>query len=260
MTTQGTRTDALTEALLDRFLGELRALAPVAVWAHGSLGGGDYQEGRSDLDLIAVLTGPIGPGTAWNVAKLHARLRADPLAPKLHCSYLTDATTADPGRRHLTWAKSHLFRRTVTPVTRRELHTFGRVLYGQTPRQLLPAVSDRQLADFVVRDQRDFLRPAVDKARLWTQDVWVDYGLVTFARATMTLRDGSLISKREALDLLPGLGAPVEVVDDVVRRRYGQEVGRVDAGWPERRAELTRSYLGGAIDHLVTSYASLRTK
>ncbi|GAA3890484.1 nucleotidyltransferase domain-containing protein [Streptomyces lacrimifluminis] len=255
MTTHGTRTtDALTDALLDRFLGELRALAPVAVWAHGSLGGGDYQEGRSDLDLIAVLEEPVGPGTAWNVAKVHARLRTDPLAPKLHCTYLTDATTADPERRHLTWAHSHLFRRTVTPVTRRELHTFGRVLYGQTPGELLPPVSDRQLADFVVRDQRDFLRPAVDKARLWTQDVWVDYGLVTFARAKVTLRDGSLISKREALDLLPGLGAPVEVVEDVVRRRYGQEGGPVDAGWPGRRAELTRGYLGGAIDDLVTSY------
>ncbi|NEA66120.1 nucleotidyltransferase domain-containing protein [Streptomyces sp. SID12488] len=255
MTTHGTRTaDALTDALLDRFLGELRALDPVAAWAHGSLGGGDYQEGRSDLDLIAVLEEPIGPGIAWKVAKLHARLRTDPLAPLLHCTYLTDATTADPERRHLTWAHSELFRRTVTPVTRRELHTFGRVLYGKAPGELLPAVSDRQLADFVVRDQRDFLRPAVDKARLWTQDVWVDYGLVTFARATVTLRDGSLISKREALDLLPGLGAPVEVVEDIVRRRYGREGGPVDSGWRERRGELTRDYLGASIDRLVTSY------
>ncbi|ELP70717.1 nucleotidyltransferase domain-containing protein [Streptomyces turgidiscabies] len=255
MTTPGTRTtDALTDALLDRFLGELRALAPVAVWAHGSLGGGDYQEGRSDLDLIAVLDGPIGPGTAWQVGKLHARLRTDPLAPLLHCTYLSDATTANPERRHLTWAHSELFRRTVTPVTRRELHTFGRVLYGKSPGELLPVVADRQLTDFVVRDQRDFWRPTVDKAHLWTQDVWVDLGLVTFARATMTLRDGSLLSKREALDLLPGLGAPVKVVEDIARRRYGQEGGRVDAGWRERRGELTRDYLGDAIDHLVTSY------
>ena len=259
MTTHGTRTDrtdALTEALLDRFLDELRALAPVAVWAHGSLGGGDYQEGRSDLDLIAVLEGPIGPATAWNVAKLHARLRTHPLAPLLHCTYLSDATTANPGRRHLTWAHSQLFRRTVSPVTRRELHTFGRVLYGEVPGELLPPVPDRQLTDYVVRDQRDNYRPAVDKARLWTRDVWVDLGLVTFARATVTVREGSLISKREALDLLPGLGAPVEVVEDVVRRRYGQEGGPpVADGWIERRAELTRGYLGPAIDRLVASYS-----
>ncbi|MDX3450578.1 nucleotidyltransferase domain-containing protein [Streptomyces sp. ME02-8801-2C] len=256
MTTLATRTDALTDALLDRFLGELPALAPVAVWAHGSLAGGDYQEGRSDLDLIAVLDGPIGLGTVWKVAELHARLRTDPLAPLLHCTYLTDETTADPERRHLTWAQSRLFRRTVTPVTRRELHTFGRVLYGKAPGELLAPVPDRQLADFVVRDQRDFWRPAVDKPRLWTQDVWVDLALVTLARATVTLREGTLISKREALELLPGLGAPVEVVEDIARRRYGQEGGGpVAAGWRERRGELTRDYLGQAIDRLVTSYA-----
>ncbi|WP_329278477.1 nucleotidyltransferase domain-containing protein [Streptomyces sp. NBC_01451] len=254
MTTHGTRTDALTDALLDRFLGELRALSPVAVWAHGSLAGGDYQEGRSDLDLIAVLEGPIGPGTAWKVAELHARLRTHPLAPLLHCTYLTGMTTGNPERRHLTWAHSQLFRRTVSPVTRRELHAFGRVLYGKAPGELLPVVPDRQLTDYVVRDLRDNYRPAVDKARLWTRDVWVDLGLVTFARATMTLREGTLISKREALDLLPGLGAPVEVVEDIARRRYGQEARPVEEGWRERRAELTRGYLGAAIDRLVTSY------
>ncbi|WP_369037496.1 nucleotidyltransferase [Streptomyces adonidis] len=254
MTTHGTRTNALTEALLDRFLGEVRALAPVAVWAHGSLGGGDYQEGRSDLDMIAVLAGPIGPATAWNVAELHARLRTHPLAPLLHCTYLSDATTANPERRHLTWAHSQLFRRTVSPVTRRELHSFGRVLYGKVPGELLPLVPDRQLTDYVVRDLRDNYRPAVDKARLWTRDVWVDLGLVTFARATMTVREGSLISKREALDLLPGLGAPVEVVEDIARRRYRQEGRPVGDGWPERRAELTRGFLGPAIDRLVASY------
>lgn len=245
----------MTEALLDRFLGELRALAPVAVWAHGSLGGGDYQEGRSDLDLIAVLEGPIGAATVWKVAELHARLRTHPLAPLLHCTYLSDATTANPERRHLTWAHSQLFRRTVSPVTRRELHTFGRVLYGEVPGELLPPVPDRELTDYVVRDQRDTYRPAVDKARLWTRDVWVDLGLVTFARATVTVREGSLISKREALDLLPGLGAPVEVVEDVVRRRYGQAGRPVEDGWPERRAELTRGFLGPAIDRLVASYS-----
>ncbi|WP_232838806.1 nucleotidyltransferase [Streptomyces geranii] len=255
MTTHGTRTDALTEALLDRFLGELRALSPAAVWAHGSLGGGDYQEGRSDLDLIAVLAGPIGAATAWHVAGLHARLRTHPLAPLLHCTYLSDATTANPDRRHLTWAHSQLFRRTVSPVTRRELLTFGRVLHGEVPGEFLPPVPDRQLTDYVVGDQRDNYRPAVDKARLWTQDVWVDLGLVTFARATVTLREGRLISKREALDLLPGLGAPVEVVEDIVRRRYGQEGGpAVAGGWIERRAELARGYLGPAIDRLVASY------
>ncbi|MEU5771609.1 nucleotidyltransferase [Streptomyces asoensis] len=252
-----------TEGLLDRFRTGLTGLTggtgaePVALWAHGSLAGGDYQEGRSDLDLVAALAGPVTPRAVWALARLHARLRGEPLAPLLHCTYLTPATAADPGRRHLTWAHGELFRRPVTPVTRRELLDFGRVLHGEPPSALLPPVPDRELGEFVVRDQRDFWRPAVDKAHLWSQDVWVDLGLLTFARATVTVRDGRLVSKRRALDELPALGAPEEVVADIERRRYdggGGAGGTADGDWRARRARLTRGFLGPAIDGLVASH------
>jgi len=247
-------TDAATARLLDRFLTDLRALAPVALWAHGSLAGGDYQEARSDLDLIAVLEGSVSLGAIRKLVRLHRRLRSDePLAAKLHCSYLTPGTMAGAERSYLTWAHNRLMKRPVTPVTRRELHTFGLVLHGKPPEDLLPPVPDRELHDFVVRDQKEFWRPAVDKARLWKQNVWVDLGTITFARATVTLRDGRLISKREALELLPGLGAPVEVVDDIRRRRYEDPAPHTEE-WTARRSELTRGYLGPAIDALVTTY------
>ncbi|MFE4782706.1 nucleotidyltransferase domain-containing protein, partial [Streptomyces sp. NPDC056716] len=78
-----------TRTLLGRFVTGLAPFRPVAVWAHGSLAGGDYQEGRSDLDLIAVLPATPTPRTVWRLALLHTRLRAEPLAVKLHCTYLT---------------------------------------------------------------------------------------------------------------------------------------------------------------------------
>jgi hypothetical protein len=156
-------------------------------------------------------------------------------------------------RSYVTWAHDGLMRRPVTPVTRRELHAFGLVLHGKPPEDLLPPLLDRELHDFVVRDQKEFWRPAVRKARLWKQDVWVDLGMVTFARATVTLREGRLISKREALDLLPGLGAPVEVVEDIRRRRYENPAPPTEE-WTARRGELTRDYLGPAMDALVAAY------
>lgn len=159
----------------------------------------------------------------------------------------------DPGRKHLTWAHDGLLHRPVTPVTRRELHTFGRVLHGRGPEALLPAVPDRQLTDFVVRDQRDFWRPAVDRPRRWRQDVWVDLGLLTYSRAGVTLREGRLITKKEALGELPALGAPPEVVKDIARRRYGTPAPS-DPARRARRAALTRAYLGPAIDALVAAY------
>ena len=43
--------------LLDRFTADVGGVLPLtALWAHGSLALGDYQPGRSDLDLVA-LTG-----------------------------------------------------------------------------------------------------------------------------------------------------------------------------------------------------------
>ncbi|KMS80036.1 nucleotidyltransferase [Streptomyces leeuwenhoekii] len=243
-----------TDALLDRFLALLAPLAPAAVWAHGSLAGGDYREGRSDLDLVAVLDGPLRPRAVWRLALLHAGLRTAPLAGRLHRTYLTPATAAGAERRHLTWAHEELLTRPVTPVTRRELHAFGRGLHGAPPAALLPPVPDEELARFVVRDQRDFWRPAVDRPHLWRQDVWVDLGLLTFARATVTLREGRLITEREALGELLRLQAPGEVVEDVRRRRC-ERPAPAGEEWTARRGELTRAYLGPAIDTLVASYA-----
>ncbi|MGW5279775.1 nucleotidyltransferase domain-containing protein [Streptomyces collinus] len=268
-----------TDALLARFVRELAPLGTRAVWAHGSLAGGDYQEGRSDLDLVAVLREPPRLKTVRKVATAHRRLRAEPLAGRLHCSYVAPATLDDPERPHLTWAHGRLMRRPVTPVTRRELHDLGRVLSGEAPAGLLPEVPDAELRGFVVRDQRDYWRPAVDRARLWRQDIWVDLGLLTFVRATVTLREGRLVTKREALGELRELGAPEEVVADIERRRYPDTApgtdpapGAATAGGPDRapgtgtapapaddhrltvRAELTRAYLGPAIDALVATY------
>lgn len=222
----------------------------MAVRAHGSLAAGDYVEGRSDLDLIAVLDDPVGARTAWRPASLHARLRGTPLADRLHCTYLTPGTAEGAGRRHLTWAHERLFTRPVTPVTRTELHTVGRVRHGVPPAGTLPEVPAGELAAFVLRDQRDYGRREVDRAANWTKDVRVDLGLLTFVRALVTLREGRLISKREALDVLPGLGAPEEVVADIRRRRY-DGAAPATGPWAVRRARLTRDYLGPAIDALV---------
>lgn len=93
-----------TDALLERFLDALTPLRPRAVWAHGSPAGGDYQEGRSDLDLIAVLPARPGSTAVRRIVTLHRRLRDAPLAAKPHCGCLAPATLADPGRAHLTWA------------------------------------------------------------------------------------------------------------------------------------------------------------
>ncbi|WP_411143998.1 nucleotidyltransferase [Streptomyces sp. x-80] len=249
-----------TTALLQRFGEELqqRLCAPrlLALWAHGSLGGGDYQEGRSDLDLIAITDRRCTPEEERRLGELHENLDStERLAAKLHCSYLAADEVTDPERSHLTWAHRELKRRPVTPVTRRELHTFGRVLHGADPAALLPPVTDAQLATSVLASLRGFWRPALDQPDRWLQDIWVDLGLLTLARATVTLRDGRLITKGEALHVLAELNAPAEVVADIRARRYDVPApAPAGPAWLARRADLARDFLGHAIDRTWATY------
>ncbi|MFH8682824.1 nucleotidyltransferase domain-containing protein [Streptomyces lydicus] len=243
--------DETTLQLLDRFVSAVRSLPSVrAVWAHGSLAGGDYQPGRSDLDLIAVLDHRYPAAEESRVAGLHEDLaRAVPLAAKLHCSYAAVDEWGDPAQDHLTWAHEELMCRPVSPVTRRELHEFGKVLHGPPPAGLVPPVTDRQLAAYVIDDLRTFWRPALQHQERWLLDAWVDLGLLTLARASVTLRTGRLITKAAALDVLAELHAPTEVVEDIRRRRYGPAVP-ASPEWLEQRARLTRAFLSTALDEV----------
>lgn len=208
--------------VLTRFLADVRGVLDVAaLWAHGSLALGDYQHGRSDLDLIAVVGSEVDAEQRARLKTMHERLDADePAAAKLHCSYMVRGRLAEPGIRHLTWAHRTLMTRPVTAVSRRELHLGDLTYSGPRPTELLPAVSDAELAAFIRTDLRDFWLPATARPVRWLQDVWVDLGMVTAARAGVTLDDGRLISKREALDVLTGLGAPPDLVADIRARRY----------------------------------------
>ena len=256
MTDEARITDEATGEFLGRFVSAVQPILPlVAVWAHGSLAGGDYQPGRSDLDLIAVLGRPGTAAEERRLGEVHESLRGtSELTSQLHCSYCAAAELDDPARPHLTWAHEEFMRRPVTPVTRRELHDFGLLLYGQEPAALLPPVTDKQLAEFVISDLAGFWLPSVDHRPRWDRDIWVDLGLLTLARATVTLQDGRLITKAEALGVLAGLGAPAEVVDDIRQRRYG-EPGPAKPRWVTRRADLTRAFLGPAIRQLLDQRA-----
>ncbi|MBO0834360.1 MAG: nucleotidyltransferase domain-containing protein, partial [Actinobacteria bacterium] len=133
-------TDEAADRLLGRFVSAIQPVAPVvSVWAHGSLASGDYQPGRSDLDVIAILSRPCTAVEEQRLGEVHESLRnSTALAAKLHCSYCAAGELDDATRLHLTWAHEELMRRRVTPVTRRELFDFGLVLYGEEPAALLP--------------------------------------------------------------------------------------------------------------------------
>ncbi|MGW6399561.1 nucleotidyltransferase domain-containing protein [Streptomyces sp. NPDC055134] len=252
---------AATTDLLDRFLTGLREAlpGPFSLWVHGSLAGGDYQEGRSDLDLVAVVPHPLTPEEETRLTTLHEAIDAElPLAAHLHCSYMPHGDLDGPDRAHFTWAHREAYTRTVTPITRRELHAFGRVLHGDPIAGTLPPVDDSTLREYILADLAGYWRPRTGRPELWLENVWVDLGLMVLARATVTLRDGTLISKAEALAVLAELGAPADVVADVEHRRYtgGPADTDTDPGWLARRAELTLDWLVPALDRTVAEHTA----
>jgi len=248
------RAPAADEAgrLLDRFTAEISQVMPlVALWAHGSLALGDFQPGRSDFDLVALVTSGVGGAQRRQLASVHRTIINDvPLAAKLHCSYVPRPELPDARRRHLTWAGGRLFDRPVSPVSRRELRAGGLCLYGPAPAALVPPVTDQELADFIRGDLRDRWRPVTGKPHLWLRDLWVDLGMLTLARASVTLDQGRLITKREALDVLAGLDAPGDVVADIYRRRY-ETAQPIPVRWRIRRGQQARTFTRAGIDRIL---------
>ena len=233
-----------TDLLLTRFLDGVRPAVPlVALWAHGSLAAGDYQPGKSDLDLIAVVETDVTEEQRQRLEKMHEQLDL-PLVEHLHCSYMPRHRLDDFATDHVTWAHQELYERPVTPVTRRELHAGALELYGEPPAGLLPPVSDQELSEFIRTDLRDFWLAKTRGRKRWLQDVWVDLGMITVARAAVTLRDGRLISKREALDVLAEMGAPMNVVADIRARRYDLPRPFLNR---YRRGTLARVFIRAAI-------------
>ncbi|MFE4170717.1 hypothetical protein ACFRR7_01510 [Streptomyces sp. NPDC056909] len=270
--------DTEVTRLLGRFGADLGAVvAPVALWAHGSLALGDFRPGRSDLDLIALVGGELTGAQEERLRALHERLVTElPYGRSLHCTYLPLTGVADTGRAHPTWALGEWFERPVTPVARRELALGARVLSGPGPSGLLPAVSDTELTDFIRAELRGYWLRVTARPELWLQDIWVDVGMLTFARAAVTLREGRLVTKREALDELRAQGAPAEVVDDIAHRRYGTRgkgligtpadgpesgpangpasgpaSGAASGRWPAHRGELAREFVRQGIERVL---------
>jgi hypothetical protein len=64
-----------TGLLLDRFAAEAGGVVPLAaLWAHGSLALGDYQPGRSDLDLIALVEAAPAGAHQRDLQRVHQAL------------------------------------------------------------------------------------------------------------------------------------------------------------------------------------------
>ena len=227
--------------LVGTFAGRVRPVAGVtAFWVAGSLASGDFRPGVSDLDLVALVAAPLTEEQRRALIDLHEALaRTDHRATKLHCDYLPATEVEDVTAEHVRWAHGELYRHPLNGIARAELLRFGVTVYGPEPDEVLPAVGAADLAAAVRGELTGYWTDALRKTHLWLQDVYVDVGLFTLARAEVTLHDGRLITKQEALPRLAGLGVDPALVAEITQRRQGATV-HLSAGQRLQRARHVR--------------------
>lgn len=215
--------DDLTDATMAAFSADLRDLGWVqALLVGGSLAAGDYRPGVSDLDLVAVVDGPMTPERRTAISALHARVDAGPGgALELGCTWVDAATLSDVPREHPTWTHGELYDRWLSRLARVDLVRHGYSVFGPAPAELLPPADDETLRTAVLAELDGYWTTVSHRTWVWRHTWIVDLALTTMSRADHALASGELITKAQAIDRLPTLGVPDWLVEQVRARRAG---------------------------------------
>ncbi|UQU68588.1 nucleotidyltransferase domain-containing protein [Couchioplanes caeruleus] len=209
--------------VVEEFGEQLAALGWVTdLLVAGSLATGDHVPGVSDLDLVALTGGPVGPDRRRELVALHRRLDSGAASGlQLGCVYVDSARRADPALPHPTWTHGLLVQRILSGVTRAELVRHGYAVFGRAPGEVLPPMSDDDVRDAARAELTGYWAWAARRPWLWLDPGLADLGLTSMARGRHALEHGDLLTKSAAVERID---APAWLVAQVRARRRGQDV------------------------------------
>jgi hypothetical protein len=188
----------------------------------GSLATGDYVPGVSDLDLVALTGGPVGPERQEILASLHRGLdQGDAQGLDLGCVYVDAGRLADLGALHPTWTHGSLVQRSLSGVTRAELVRHGFAVLGRPPAAVLPEMTDDDVRRAACAELCGYWAYAARRPLWWLSPVIADLGLTSMARGRHALETGQLLTKTQAIEQAH---APAWLKDQLRARRQGQRV------------------------------------
>jgi Nucleotidyltransferase domain len=188
----------------------------------GSLATGDYAPGISDLDLVALVDGPVDTARQVVLAALHRGLdEGTGLSLKLGCVYVDRARLLDLEALHPTWSHGSLVQRILSGVTRAELVRHGYAVFGRAPLDALPAMSADDVREAARAELTGYWTWAARRPTLWLDPVIADLGLTSMARGRHTLATGELLTKTRAIEQAD---APAWLIDQLRSRRRGEHV------------------------------------
>lgn len=215
---------ALREELLG--LGWVRDL-----FVGGSAATGDYVRGVSDLDLVAVTSGEVGPERRAALVALHRALDGGAAAGlSLGCVYVHDLSLVDPRAVHPTWTHGRFVDRVLSGVARAELVRDGFAVLGRAPQDVLAAMTDDDVRRASHAELTGYWARAAARPWWWLDPVLVDLGLTSMARGRHALATGQLLTKTHAIEVSR---APVWLITQMRARRQGKDVAspRLLAAW-----------------------------
>jgi hypothetical protein len=216
-------------ALLGARLAELGWVRDLFV--AGSLATGDYIPGVSDLDLVAVVDGPVEGTRLDALADLHRELdRGVAAGLDLGCVYVDEGALPDLDARHPTWTHGVLVDRILSGVTRAELVRYGFAVIGRPPQDVLPPMTDDDVRSAARAELCGYWTWAARRPAIWLDPVIADLGLTSMARGRHALRTGQLLTKSDAVERAV---APPWLVAQLRARRRGEDVTspRLRTGW-----------------------------
>lgn len=205
----------------------------------GSLATGDYVPGVSDLDLVAVVTGPVDGARTARLVDVHEDLdRGSAAGADLGCVYVDECHLLDAAAMHPTWTHGGLADRILSGVTRVELVRHGFPVFGRPPTDMLPPMADDQVRAAARAELCGYWAWAARRPHIWVDPVIADLGLTSMARGRHALRTGQLLTKTAAIEQAQ---APAWLIDQVRARRRGEPVvsPRALTGWIAWRDTLT---------------------
>lgn len=188
----------------------------------GSAATGDYTPGVSDLDLVALVAGPVSAARREQLVAVHRGLDTGAARGlNLGCSYVNSELVLDFDRRHPTWTHGRLTRRRLSGIARAELVRHGYPVFGRAPREVFPAMSEADVREAARAELTGYWAWVVRRPWVWLDPVIADLGLTSMARARHTLATGELMTKTRAIE---SAGAPDWLIAQVRARRRGEAV------------------------------------
>jgi predicted nucleotidyltransferase len=198
--------DAEISRLIESLLGGVQRILGqklAGFYLHGSLVSGDFDPKISDIDLAAAVLDVLDPGELGRLETLHAEIAREypHWDDRIEVAYMPvsflrgsnsplEIAVISPGEPfHALQANPEDW-----ILNRYLIHSKGVVLYGPDPKELVLPVSQLELLHCIREHCRQWPEWVLELRHLKGQA----YSILTLCRALYTLRNGDIVSKKQA--------------------------------------------------------------